>query len=111
MRRLDGQVEELRQRLAAVVAAPGTTTTKVFGVGPVVAAMVLGYTADVRRFPSRDHFAAYNATAPIEVSSGPKKLFRLSMRGNCQLNHAVHMAAVTQIRNPGKRAARITSAS
>jgi hypothetical protein len=30
----------------------------------------------------RSHFAAYNGSAPIEVSSGPKKLYRLSMRGS-----------------------------
>jgi len=55
----------------------------------------------VSRFPSRDHFAACNGTAPIEVSSGPRKIYRLSRRGNRRLNHAIHMAAVTQIRNPG----------
>ena len=51
------------------------------------------------RFPGRDHFAAYNGTAPIEVSSGPRKIYRLSRRGNRRLNHAIHMAAVTQIRH------------
>ena len=51
------------------------------------------------RFPSRDHFAAYNGTAPIEVSSGGRKIYRLSRRGNRRLNHAIHMAAVTQIRH------------
>ena len=35
----------------------------------------------------------------VEVSSGPKKLYRLSMRGSRQLNHALHMAAVTQVRH------------
>ena len=49
------------------------------------------------RFPGRSHFAAYNGTAPIEVSSGPRKIYRLSRRGNRRLNHAIHMAAVTQI--------------
>jgi hypothetical protein len=68
--RLDDQMKELRQRLAGVVAASGTTTTKVFDVGPVIAAMVVGLTGNVRRFPSRAHFGAYNATAPIEVSQG-----------------------------------------
>ena len=48
--------------------------------------------------PDRDHFAAYNGTAPIEVSSGNRKIYRLSRRGNRRLNHAIHMAAVTQIR-------------
>jgi len=31
------------------------------------------------------------------VSSGSRKIYRLSMRGNRRLNHAIHMAAVTQI--------------
>jgi transposase len=33
------------------------------------------------------------------VSSGNRKIYRLSRRGNRRLNHAVHMAAVTQIRH------------
>jgi hypothetical protein len=85
--------------LAAAVTASGTTTTKVFGVGPVVAAITVGLTRDVRRFPDKGHFAAYNGSAPIEVSSGQKKIYRLSMRGSRQLNHALHMAAVTQVRS------------
>jgi len=59
---------------------------------------MIGYVADASRFPSRDNFAAYNGTAPIEMSSGNRKIYRLSRRGNRRLNHAVHMAAVTQIR-------------
>jgi len=47
---------------------------------------------DIHRFPTRDHFAAYNGTAPIDVSSGNRKIQRLSRRGNRQLNHAIHMA-------------------
>jgi transposase len=99
LRRFDGQLAELKERLAAVVAASGTTTTKIFGVGPVVAAITVGLTRDVRRFADKDHFAAYNGSAPIEVSSGEKKIYRLSMRGSRQLNHALHMAAVTQVRH------------
>jgi hypothetical protein len=60
---------------------------------------VIGDVRDVSRFPSRDHFAAYNGTAPIEVSSGQRKIYRLSRRGNRRINHAIHMAAVTQIRH------------
>jgi hypothetical protein len=60
---------------------------------------VIGDVRDVNRFPGQDHFAAYNGTAPIEVSSGPRKIYRLSRRGNRRLNHAVHMAAVTQVRH------------
>jgi hypothetical protein len=59
---------------------------------------VIGDVRDISRFPARDRFAAYNGTAPVEVSSGNRVIYRLSLRGNRRLNHAVHMAAVTQIR-------------
>jgi transposase len=98
LRRIDAQRRDAKKRLDVAVKASGTTVTEVFGVGPYVAATVIGYVGDVRRFSDRDHFAAYNGTAPIEVSSGNHKIFRLSRRGNRRLNHAVHMAAVTQVR-------------
>ena len=66
-----------------------------------MAGTVLGYVRDVRRLPTRDRFASYNRTAPIEVSSGDRTIYRLSRRGNRQLNHAIHLAAVTQIRHRG----------
>ena len=99
LRRIDAQMRETRTKLAAAVKASGTSLTAVFGVGPVIAATVIGDVRDVSRFPGRDHFAAYNGTAPVEVSSGKRKIYRLSRRGNRRLNHAVHLAAVTQIRH------------
>ena len=100
LRRVDHQIKESKKRLAQVVAASGTTTINIFGVGPLVAATVVGITGDIARFPTRDRFAAFNGTAPIEVSSGGRKIWRLSRRGNRTLNHAIHMAAVTQVRFP-----------
>jgi transposase len=97
--RIDAQMRDTKKRIAAVVAASQTTTTELFGVGPIVAAIVIGDVGDVARFATRDSFAAYNGTAPIEVSSGPRKIYRLSRRGNRRLNHAIHMVAVTQIRH------------
>jgi transposase len=99
LRRIDGQLREANKKLAAAVRASGTTVTEVFGVGPVNAGTVIGDVTDVNRFPTRDHFAAYNGTAPTEVSSGGRKVYRLSLRGNRRINHAIHMAAVTQIRH------------
>ena len=99
LRRLDAQMKESKKRLAAVVKASRTSTTKLFGVGPMVAAATIGITGDVTRFPTRDRFASFNGTAPIDVSSGGKKVYRLSRRGSRHLNHAIHMAAVTQIRH------------
>ena len=81
-----------------------TTVTDVHGVGPIVAAYLIGYTGDICRFPSAGHFARYNATAPIEASSGPKVRHRLNPNGNRQLNHALHIAALGQISHntPGR---------
>ncbi len=91
-------MKESKRRIAEAIVAAKTSLTEVFGIGPVVAAMLIGYTRDIRRFPTRHHYAAYNGTAPIEVSSGGRVVHRLSRRGNRQLNHAIHIAAVTQIR-------------
>jgi transposase len=104
LRRLDDQLGRLRTRIGAAVETADTTVTEVYGVGAVVAAMVLGHTGDIGRFRSAGHYARYNATAPIEASSGPQTRHRLNPRGNRRLNHALHMAAVTQIRNdtPGR---------
>jgi transposase len=105
LRRVDRQIVESKKRLEQVVAASGTTVINIFGVGPVVAATVVGVTGDIARFPTRDRFAAFNGTAPIEVSSGGRKVWRLSRHGNRTLNHAIHMAAVTQLRfahSPGR---------
>jgi hypothetical protein len=99
IRHLDAQRREVKKKLATAVKASGASLTQIFGVGPVIAATVIGDVATVARFPSRGHFAAYNGTAPVEVSSGEKKIYRLSLRGNRRLNHAIHMAAITQIRH------------
>jgi hypothetical protein len=59
----------------------------------VIAATVIGDVAGVARFATRDRFAACNGTAPIEISAGNRKTHR-------RINHALHMAAITQIRHP-----------
>ena len=105
LRRIDAQMRDAKNKLTAAVQASGTTVTEVFGAGPIVAATVIGEVRDVSRFASQDHFAAYNGTAPVEVSSGRRKIYRLSRRGNRRLNHAIHMAAVTQVshrHSPGR---------
>jgi len=98
LRGVDARIRQTRTKAAAAVRAAGTCLTGLFGVGPVIAAAVIGDVRHVSRFGNRDRFAAYNGTAPIEVSSGGRKVYRLSRRGNRRLNHAIHMAAVTQIR-------------
>lgn len=100
IRRLDAQLKASHKRIRIAVAASGTTLTDLFGVGPIIAAMLIGHTGDIGRFANRDHYAAYNGTAPVEFSSGGRTVHRLSQRGNRNLNHALHLAAVCQLRQP-----------
>ena len=97
VRRHDTQLAELAERIKTAVLAADTTVTDVYGVGPLVACYLIGYSGDVRRFASAGHYARYNATAPIEASSGPRVRHRLNPNGNRQLNHAIHIAALGQI--------------
>ncbi len=96
--RLDTALKASTKRVAAAVSASGTSLCDITGIGPICAAIIIGYTGDVTRFPTKGHFATYNATAPIEASSGGRKRHRLNPRGNRKLNHAIHIAAVTQLR-------------
>jgi transposase len=100
LRGIDAAIRETRKKLTAVVRAAGTSLTGLFGAGPVTTAAVIGDVRRVSRFPGRDHFAACTGTAPIEVSPGGRKIWRLSRRGNRRPSHAIHLAAVTQIRHP-----------
>jgi transposase len=105
LRRIDEQRLQTKKHMTLAVQGSGTTLTQVYGVGPFVACAVKGHVGDINRFASRAAFAAYNGTAPVEVSSGEKKIYRLSRRGNRRLNHAIHMAAVTQLqgaKSPGR---------
>jgi transposase len=97
--RLDQTLKASKKRIAVAVQASGTSVTDIVGVGPIGAATIIGYTKDVTRFPTKGHYATYNATAPIEVSSAGNTKHRLNLRGNRILNHAIHIAAVTQLRH------------
>jgi transposase len=102
IRTLDRKIAELNERLEAEVEASGTTLTEIFGVGPILAARIIGTVGDVARFPNKGHFASYSGTAPLEASSGEVVRHRLSMAGNRKLNYALHMVAVCQARSDAR---------
>jgi len=104
IKRFDRRIDEVTLGIHAAVKDSGTTLTRIYGVGPVTAGLILGEVGDVSRFPTRNHFASYTGTALIAVSSGDNNRHRLSRSGNRQLNHAIHIAAIAQIRydTPGR---------
>jgi transposase len=99
---LDTTLTASKKRIASAVTASGTSLCDIYGVGPICAATIIGYTGDVGRFDTKAQFASYNGTAPLEASSGNRVRHRLNPRGNRTLNFAIHIAAVTQFRNPSE---------
>jgi transposase len=102
VRTLDRKIADLNARIEAEIEASGTTLTDIFGVGPILAARIIGTVGDVGRFPSKAHFASYSGTAPVEASSGQVVRHRLSLAGNRHLNYALHMVAICQARSDAR---------
>jgi transposase len=88
------------KELSALLKATATTLTDLNGIGPSGAARLLVEAAGITRFPGKAHFASWNGTAPIDASSGDQVRHRLSRAGNRQVNRALHIMAVVQLRHP-----------
>jgi transposase len=90
---------------AALALRPHQHLIAIPGVGPLVAAKVLGETHDVRHFRSAAAFAAHAGAAPVPASSGNTHRHRLALGGNRQLNRALFTIAMVQARwHPEARA-------
>jgi transposase len=63
MIRLDRQLKDSDQQLAAAVTATGSRLPDLYGIGPVGAARILGDVGDVARFQTKAHFASWTGTA------------------------------------------------
>lgn len=104
LERLDARLKDLKKQISEVVDEHRTTLVEVAGIGKLGAGKILAEVIDVRRFPSKAHFASYTGTAPVDVSSGDNDRHRLNRGGNRRLNHVLHVAAITQarMRGPGR---------
>ncbi|MFI7680609.1 transposase [Actinophytocola sp. NPDC049390] len=98
LRRLDRRVTAATESIATAVAGSATSLTALVGVGDLLAAKILARTGPIHRFRSPAAFASFCGVAPIEVSSGDVVRHRLSRAGDRQLNYALHVMAITQIR-------------
>jgi transposase len=96
LRRLDLEIGEARQEIAAMVEASGSTLTAIVGISDLVAGRILGEVGDIRRFASKNHFASATGTSPVPASSGSVRRHRLNRGGNRRLNRAIHTVALVQ---------------
>lgn len=97
---LDHQLRDVKTRIEQALQTAASRLTRICGIGPVLAARLLGRTGAAARFPTPGHFASHTGTAPITVASGDRGRHRLSRAGDRKLNSALHIAAVTQARTP-----------
>jgi transposase len=100
VRRLDQQLADNQAEAARLLEEHGTRLREIDGVGPVLAARILGRTGHVSRFATPAAYATYNGTAPVEVASAEHQCHRLNRYGDRQLNSAIHTIAIVQLRMP-----------
>ncbi|HEV8649252.1 MAG TPA: IS110 family transposase [Actinomycetes bacterium] len=100
VRDLDRRIATVEECIQTAVKHSKTSLVELFGVGPVLAAKLLGEVGDIGRFPSKHHFAAHTGTAPLAASSGQVVRHRLSRAGDRKLSHALYLMAIVQIRHP-----------
>jgi transposase len=98
VRDTDLRLKTLTTQIADTLDAHGTRLREVPGIGPVTAGRLLGRTRRAGRFRSASAFANYAGVAPIEVASGDHARHRLPRGGDRQLNLALHIVALTQVR-------------
>jgi transposase len=96
IRRLNHSINQLRSELAELVTAHRPKLLAEQGCGVLTAAILIGHTAGNERFRSDASFALQTGTAPIPCSSGQRTQHRLNRGGDRQLNHALHIIAVTR---------------
>lgn len=95
---LTRRANQLEARIATLVADLAPTLLAMPGCGVLTAAKIVGETAGIDRFHSKDAYARHNGTAPLPVWSSNQHRHRLSRTGNRQLNAAIHRIAITQKR-------------
>ena len=100
IRRFDEQLKSNTARMTALLDEHGTRLREIDGVGPVLAARLLGRTGTPSRFASEAAYANYTGTAPVQIASAETNRHRLSRYGDRQLNSAIHTIAMIQIRMP-----------
>jgi transposase len=106
IRSLDAALTDIAARMTEALDEYETHLLDVDGIGPVLGVRLIGRTGRASRFPNTDAFANYCGAAPIEIASGDHTRHRLSRSGDRQLNSALHLVAVTQVRmtnSPGRR--------
>jgi hypothetical protein len=102
---LEAEARDHEAAIRQVIATWRPDLLDTFGVGPIVAAVVLCAWSHPRRCRNDAAFANLAGTAPIPASSGITIRYRLNRSGDRQLNRALHTIALARLRyDPATRA-------
>jgi transposase len=96
LRSLNRQTKQLQSELLDLVKAHRPQLLAELGCGALTAAILIGHTAGFTQFRKPSSFGLQTGTAPIPCSSGKRTQHRLNRGGDRQLNHALHIIAITR---------------
>jgi transposase len=92
------QIRLLERRIANQMPTQGQALIdRIYGIGPVSAAMILTHAGDITRFPTEAKFAMWAAAAPLDASSGRHQHHRHNRGGDRQMDHVLETAIRTQL--------------
>ena len=96
LRSLNRHANRLQAELLEFVKAHRPQLLAELGCGALTAAILIGHTAGFTQFRKPSSFGLQTGTAPIPCSSGKRTQHRLNRGGDRQLNHALHIIAITR---------------
>ncbi|MBD1539537.1 IS110 family transposase [Arthrobacter sp. S13_S34] len=101
---LQEQLAQNHAELEVLVKEIQPVLLEIYGIGPVLAAIILAAWSHPGRVRSEAAFAALAGTCPVPASSGGTTRFRLNRGGDRQLNKAIYTIALIRInRDPATR--------
>lgn len=96
LRSLNRHIDQLEAELRELVKGHRPELLAEQGCGALTAAILIGHTAGFKQFRKHSSFGLQTGTAPIPCSSGQRTQHRLNRGGDRQLNHALHIIAITR---------------
>ena len=96
---LETEARDHERAILAIVRSWRPDLLDQFGVGPIVAAVVLCAWSHTGRCRNDAAFANLAGVAPIPASSGQTVRYRLNRCGDRQLNRALHVVAMHRLRH------------
>jgi transposase len=101
VRQLDQRIAAAETRIKTAVAQANTSLLALFGVGPVLAATLLGRGRRRWSVPQQASLGRSHRHRPAGGRQRQVIRYRLSRAGDRKLNHALYMMAMVQVRRPG----------